>query len=93
MGKESKNPLENNNQSKVVTLEQAQAFLKWRSNQDRTNYQLPSADQLKYALSRSLITAIGREWTSEGWIYDPKQDKLNKNPGRIATAFFRAVIN
>lgn len=78
-----------------VSFNDARSFIRSLRKQHKDfTLDLPTLAQLKTALQVSTeIVSMGKEWTQEGWIYDPILNKVDKHPKSGATAAFRVVKN
>lgn len=87
------NTPENFNKSQSVRLNEAREYIRWlRKKSKNQEYDLPTLAQLKIAKNTGIYFG-GKEWTKEGWIYDPILDKVEKHPKSGEIAFFRVVDN
>lgn len=84
---------ENPNESKSVTFNEAREYIRWlRKKSKNQDLDLPTLAQLKAAKNTGIYFG-GKEWTKEGWVYDPILDKVDKHPKSDVMAFFRVVDN
>lgn len=82
---------ENDSQPREVTFEEAQAYVQWLSQKHGVVYTLPTLEQLKAAQSTNQIVMFGKEWTKEGWVYNPILKTVVKKPTSTLKASFRVV--
>ncbi len=82
---------EDENQPTIVSLNEARAYIRWLSKMEKKKYILPTLVQLKAVKESGAAFLAGKEWTLEGWIYDPILDKTEKHPKFSDRAAFRVV--
>lgn len=85
---------ENEKSPQKLTINDAKAFVRFMRKRTGTqSLNLPTLEQLKIAQQTNQIVMMGKEWTQEGWIYDPILQKVNKHPKSQEVAAFRLVDN